>query len=124
MPGAQARSQSAWAQIMPPLVRRLILALLPASLVARLRSLRCRAQRAACARNAASAEIANPQLTASLTAPPASPLASEWEMVPDNDATWNAHAGWSHQSIVQTQLSKWAAFLRSVAGPQPLGQSH
>jgi putative methyltransferase (TIGR04325 family) len=54
----------------------------------------------------------------------ASPSPPEWEMVPDNDQIWNAHAGWSHQSIVQTQLSKWPQFLRSVAGPQPLGQSH
>jgi putative methyltransferase (TIGR04325 family) len=45
-------------------------------------------------------------------------------MMPDTDEIWTAHAGWSHDSIVQTQLSKWQDFLQSVDGPRPLGQSH
>jgi putative methyltransferase (TIGR04325 family) len=45
-------------------------------------------------------------------------------MVPESDEAWTTHSGWSHQSIVQTQVSKWPDFLRSVEPPQPLGQSH
>jgi putative methyltransferase (TIGR04325 family) len=48
----------------------------------------------------------------------------EWEMVPDTNAAWTAHAGWAHESIIATQLKKWPAFLQSVEGTRPLGQSH
>ena len=47
-----------------------------------------------------------------------------WEMVPDTPELWRAHEGWSHASIVETQLGKWPAFLRSTEGARPLGQSH
>ena len=50
--------------------------------------------------------------------------APEWEMVPDADAAWTAHAGWAHESIVASQLKKWPSFLKSVEGTRPLGQSH
>jgi putative methyltransferase (TIGR04325 family) len=52
-----------------------------------------------------------------------SPLPPEWEAVPNSSAVWN-HAGWSHESIVATQSSKWSSFVRSVQEPRPLGQSH
>jgi putative methyltransferase (TIGR04325 family) len=48
----------------------------------------------------------------------------EWEMVPDTEEVWTAHEGWTHDSILKTQLSKWQDFLRSVEGPRALGQSH
>ena len=48
----------------------------------------------------------------------------EWEMIPEAKAVWSTDAGWSHQSIGQTQHRKWEAFLRSVDGSRPLGQPH
>lgn len=48
----------------------------------------------------------------------------EWEMVPDTDEVWAAHGGWTHDSILRTQLEKWPDFLRSVEAARPLGQSH
>jgi hypothetical protein len=51
-------------------------------------------------------------------------VSPEWEMKPNSDAVWTAHDGWSHQSIVETQLKKWPAFLRSIEGTRPLGQPH
>jgi putative methyltransferase (TIGR04325 family) len=47
-----------------------------------------------------------------------------WEMVPDSPALWTAQAGWSHESIVETQCDKWPDFQASVAGVRALGQSH
>jgi putative methyltransferase (TIGR04325 family) len=57
-------------------------------------------------------------------APPVAAAPPEWEMVPDSDAVWSRGAGWSHDSIVETQSAKWPGFLRSVAGSGVLGQSH
>jgi putative methyltransferase (TIGR04325 family) len=48
----------------------------------------------------------------------------EWEAVPDTEAIWTAQAGWSHQSIVQTQRKKWPAFLAAIDGAAPFGSSH
>jgi putative methyltransferase (TIGR04325 family) len=48
----------------------------------------------------------------------------EWEAVPDSDLVWSAHEGWAHQSIADTQRSKWPAFLASVQGTIPFGWSH
>jgi putative methyltransferase (TIGR04325 family) len=47
-----------------------------------------------------------------------------WEMVPDSPEVWTAQAGWSHESIVETQRDKWPDFQASVAGVRALGQSH
>jgi putative methyltransferase (TIGR04325 family) len=58
------------------------------------------------------------------TVPPASELPPEWEVVADTDAVWQTHEGWSHQSIVDTQMRKWPDFLRSLESARPLGQSH
>jgi putative methyltransferase (TIGR04325 family) len=69
-----------------------------------------------------------PQAHASLQLPvhtdvlPSGP--PEWEMVADTDEVWTAHDGWVHDSILRTQLNKWADFLRSVEGSKALGQSH
>jgi putative methyltransferase (TIGR04325 family) len=52
------------------------------------------------------------------------PPLPEWEMVPDSDEVWTVHEGWAHDSIVETQLSKWQSFLASTEGPLPIGQSH
>src|SRR5438105_6903088 len=52
------------------------------------------------------------------------PEPPEWEAVPDNEEVWTAHAGWSHQSIAETQRAKWPAFLASVEGKRPFGWSH
>src|SRR5205823_3655916 len=52
------------------------------------------------------------------------PEPPEWEAVPDSDEIWTAHAGWSHQSIAETQRTKWPAFLASVEGKRPFGWSH
>jgi putative methyltransferase (TIGR04325 family) len=48
----------------------------------------------------------------------------EWEAVPDSEAVWTAHQGWSHQSIADTQRKKWPAFLASIEGTRPFGWSH
>jgi putative methyltransferase (TIGR04325 family) len=44
--------------------------------------------------------------------------------VADTEEIWTAHEGWTHDSILKIQLSKWKEFLRSVEGPSTLGQSH
>lgn len=59
----------------------------------------------------------------SLSDPSAAPSQAEWEVVPDTDEVWNK-IGWSHDSVVETQRRKWKAFLNSVEGARPLGQSH
>lgn len=59
-----------------------------------------------------------PSLSAMLLAKP------EWEAVPDGDEVWTADEGWAHASIVETQRSKWDAFLASVESPKPFGVSH
>jgi putative methyltransferase (TIGR04325 family) len=48
----------------------------------------------------------------------------EWEAVRDTDAIWTDHEGWSHQTIADTQLEKWPAFLASVDGKRPFGWPH
>ncbi len=50
--------------------------------------------------------------------------APSWEMVPDSDDLWVAQAGWSHESIAETQQRKWPDFLASIEGTGPLGQAH
>jgi putative methyltransferase (TIGR04325 family) len=45
-------------------------------------------------------------------------------MVPDTDTVWTIDEGWSHGSIAELQRKKWQAFLASVDGARPLGQSH
>jgi putative methyltransferase (TIGR04325 family) len=45
-------------------------------------------------------------------------------MVPDDDHIWQAHEGWSHGSIAETQRRKWPEFLASLAGARAVGQSH
>jgi putative methyltransferase (TIGR04325 family) len=47
----------------------------------------------------------------------------EWEMVPDADATWRGK-GWSHESIVATQVTKWSDFIGAAEAPRAFGQSH
>lgn len=47
-----------------------------------------------------------------------------WEMVADDDHIWQAHEGWSHGSIAETQRRKWPEFLASLAGARAVGQSH
>lgn len=44
--------------------------------------------------------------------------------MPDSEAVWSAHEGWSHQSIADTQRNKWPAFLASIEGTSPFGWSH
>jgi putative methyltransferase (TIGR04325 family) len=51
-------------------------------------------------------------------------LKPEWEAVADSDEVWSADVGWAHPSIVETQRSKWDAFLASVERPKPIGVSH
>jgi putative methyltransferase (TIGR04325 family) len=47
-----------------------------------------------------------------------------WEMVVDTDDIWQAHEGWSHASIAETQRAKWPEFMDSLARPWAVGQSH
>jgi putative methyltransferase (TIGR04325 family) len=54
----------------------------------------------------------------------AAPSPPEWEAVPDSDAIWNSHDGWSHRSIADVQREKWPFFLSSVAGVRPFGWPH
>jgi putative methyltransferase (TIGR04325 family) len=48
----------------------------------------------------------------------------DWEAMPDSEQVWSADVGWEHPSIVETQRSKWNAFLASVERPRPMGVSH
>lgn len=49
------------------------------------------------------------------------PEPPEWEAVPNTDEVWNAHAGWSHESIAQQQRERWPGFLASLEDNRPLG---
>jgi putative methyltransferase (TIGR04325 family) len=49
------------------------------------------------------------------------PEPPEWEAVPDSDAVWSAHEGWSHQSIAETQRQRWPSFLATIEGKRPFG---
>lgn len=48
--------------------------------------------------------------------------APEWEAVAESD--WIVSNGWLHQSIVDTQVEKWAGFAGSIVAPKALGMAH
>jgi putative methyltransferase (TIGR04325 family) len=48
----------------------------------------------------------------------------EWEAVSNNESVWTADAGWSHDSIVEAQKSKWSDFVAGVQDVKPFGVSH
>jgi len=50
------------------------------------------------------------------------PAPPEWEAVPEID--WIATDGWMHPSIVDTQIAKWAGFVKSIRRPNALGVAH
>ena len=79
----------------------------------------------------ASATIVAPVETIDPVAPvvhavpsPGAVPAGEWEAVPNSEQIWTGLGGWSHESVVSTQLSKWPRFLKSVEGASFFGQSH
>jgi putative methyltransferase (TIGR04325 family) len=45
----------------------------------------------------------------------------EWEMMPNMDEVWQAPAGWSHQSIADRQIAGWDDFLAGLDSRRPIG---